>query len=284
MRRVVGGDRHRRVGANQPAHAAHVDDDVVADLDAPVVREGDQIGQRRTVRLVRRVELEQQLARLLEVLLQRLDLRREEIGPRACDDDDRRLVRYGALLSDDHFLDRVVLAAERRGDGVVAVAVGRDGVLFAVALREIDLPLLPGDHLDDAVGELLLVIRRHALGAAFVVEDDGPVLLNLILLRQRRLLVRIDVLRRHLLRHVLVFLELVPVARKLRFLREHEHLQRRIELREHVAALIRQAELLADRQVPALVLPRPDVVDRDEDPEDDEHARRRQRAVPRLAP
>ena len=62
------------------------------------------------------------------------------------------------------------------------------------------------------------------------------------------------------------------IALELRLLREDQHLQRRVELREHVAALIRQAELLVRGQVPALVLPRADVVDRDEDAEHDEDA------------
>ena len=48
----------------------------VADVDAPVVRQRDQVGQRRAVRLVRRIELENQLAWLGEIRLQRLDLGR----------------------------------------------------------------------------------------------------------------------------------------------------------------------------------------------------------------
>ena len=38
------------------------------------------------------------------------------------------------------------------------------------------------------------VFVRDALGAALVVEDDGAVLLDLVLLRERRLLVGVDVL------------------------------------------------------------------------------------------
>ena len=41
MRRVARGDRHRRVGAEQLAHAADVDDDVVADVDRPVLEQRD---------------------------------------------------------------------------------------------------------------------------------------------------------------------------------------------------------------------------------------------------
>ena len=60
--------------------------------------------------------------------------------------------------------------------------------------------------------------------------------------------------------------------------------ERRIELRDDVAALVRQAELLVRGQVPALVLPRADVVDGDQDAEHDEDADAGQRAVARLAP
>ena len=83
VRRIGRRDRHRRVGADQPAHAAGVDDDVVADVDAPVVRQRDQVGQRRRVGLVRRVELEQQLAGLVEILLQRVDFgaKKSVFGP-----------------------------------------------------------------------------------------------------------------------------------------------------------------------------------------------------------
>ena len=145
---------------------------------------------------VRRIEHQQQLAALVEIRLQRVDFRREEIGPRSGDDDHRRVVGHRALLREDELLDGVVLAAERFGDRAVAVALAPTSCPFAVALREVDLPLLAGDDLDDAVGDVLLGVRRDALGAALVVEDDRAVLLNLVLLRDRRLLVGIDVLGR----------------------------------------------------------------------------------------
>ena len=100
VRRIVGHHRHRRVGADQAPHAAHVDDDVVADVDAPVVGERDQVRQRRAVRLVRRIELEQQLAGLVEILLERVDFRREEVVLRPGDDHHRGIVRHRPLLGD----------------------------------------------------------------------------------------------------------------------------------------------------------------------------------------
>ena len=84
VRRIAGGDGHRRVRADQLAHAADVDDDVVADVHAPFVRERDEVRERRGCRrLVRRIELEQQLALLAEVVLERRDLAGEEIGLRS---------------------------------------------------------------------------------------------------------------------------------------------------------------------------------------------------------
>ena len=284
MRRIVRRHRNRRVRADQAAHAADVDDHVVPDLHAPVVRQRDQVGQRRAVGLVGRIDLDHHLARRLEVLLERLDLRREEVGLRPGDDHHRGIGRHGALLRQHQLVDPVVLASERRGDGVVTVAIGRAGVALAVSLREVQLLLLSAHDLDDAVGDVLLVVGRDALGAAFVVQDDRPVLADLVLSGRRRLLVDVDVFGGHLLRQILIFLQLVLKPRKLRFLVEHQNLQRRIELHDDVLALIRQAELLVRGEVPAFVLPRADVVDRDENAEHSEHARGRERAVAGLPP
>src|SRR6185295_1175902 len=116
-------------------------------------------------------------------------------------------VGHRSGLSDRHLVHGVVLVTERGRDGVVAVAFRRRGVLLAVALREIDLPLLTGHDLDDAVRDVLLVVGRDALAASLVVEDQRAVLLDLVLLRERRFLVGIDVLGRDVLGRVLVFLQ-----------------------------------------------------------------------------
>ncbi len=182
MRRIVRRDRHRRVGADQPAHAADVDDDVVADVDAPVVRQRDQVGQRRAVGLVRRVELEQQLAGLVEILLQRVDFRREEVGPRPGDDDHRRIVGHRALLREHQLVDGVVLAAERGGDRRCSRRARPRSVSFSPwpcvkytffcwPVTTLMMPLVMSCSLSDG----------DALGAALVVEDDRAVLLNLVL-------------------------------------------------------------------------------------------------------
>jgi hypothetical protein len=193
-----------------------------------------------------------------------------------------RIVGHRARLRDGDFLDGVVLASQRAGDGVVAVAFSRSRVLLAVPLGEVHLSLLARHHLDHRGGDVLLVVRGGALGASLVVEDERAGR-RLIGLRDRRLLVGVDVLGADVLRDVLVLLQLVAVAREVEILGEHRDLKRRIELGQHAARLIGQAELLGGRQVPALVLARADVVDRDEDAEDDEHAGSRQGAVPRLA-
>ena len=145
------------------------------------------------------------LPALSRYLLQRVDFGGEEVGLRSRHDHHRRVVRHGARLREHELVDRVVLAAERVGDGVVAVAFGRRGVFFAVALREVHLLLLTLDDLDDAGRDVLLGVGRDALGPALVAEEDGAVALDLVLGRDRRLLVGIDVVGRDLLRHVLVF-------------------------------------------------------------------------------
>ena len=77
---VLGRDRHRHVGAEQLTHPADVDDDVGADVDAPVFGQRDQVRQRRRLGAIRRIEQEQQLAPLGEVRLEHLDLGGEEVG------------------------------------------------------------------------------------------------------------------------------------------------------------------------------------------------------------
>jgi hypothetical protein len=151
-------------------------------------------------------------------------------------------------------------------------------------LGEVHLLLLAADDLDDAVGEVLLGVGRHALGPAFVAEENRPVLVHLVLSGNRRLLIGVDVLGRHPLRNVFVFLELVLIASEVRFLGEHRHLQRAVELRQHVPRLVRQAERLVRRQVPPLLLACADVVDGDQNAEDDQEAHAGERAIARLTP
>ena len=117
---VVGRHRHRRVAAEHLADARGVDDDVVADLDAPVAGQRQQVGERRRARLVGRVEHHQQLAALGQVGLERVDLRREEVGARAGDDHHRRAVGHGRLLRQHQLLDGVVVAVSACGDRAVA--------------------------------------------------------------------------------------------------------------------------------------------------------------------
>ena len=173
---------------------------------------------------------------------------------------------------------------ERGDDAAVAFAIGwtSGDVFFAVPLREVHLPLLAGDDLDNGVGDVLLGIGGHALGPPFVVEDDRAVLLHLVLLRDGRLLVGIDVFDVDLLRRVLILLQSILETLDLVFLLERQHLERRVKLRDDVAALIREAELFVGGQIPSLVLARTDVVDGDENGQHHEHADAGERPVSRL--
>ena len=125
---------------------------------------------------------------------------------------------------------------------------------------------------------------RHAFGPSLVGEEDRPVLLDLVLRGEGRFLVGVDVVGRDVLRRVFVFLQPLLVPLEVGLFGEDRNLQGDIELREDVARLVGQAELLVGGQVPALVLTRPDVVDRDQDAQDDQDADAHERAVSRLAP
>ena len=158
------------------------------------------------VDLVRRIDQQQQLALLVEVLLERIDLRREEVDLRPAMTTTDASSGTGTGLREHDLLDRVVLAAERaRRSRCSRRALRSVLVLLAVALREVHLPLLAADHLDDRVGDVLFAVRRDPLGSSLVVDDDGAVLLDLVLLGDRRLLGGIDVVGADLLRRVLVF-------------------------------------------------------------------------------
>ena len=58
-------------------------DDVVADVDAPFLDQRDQVGERRRVDRVRRIQHEQDLAALVQIRAERVDFRREivALGP-----------------------------------------------------------------------------------------------------------------------------------------------------------------------------------------------------------
>ena len=285
MRRVGSGDRHGGVRPEQLADAAGVDDDVRAELEAPFAGQRGQVRLRRPlVFRVGRVQHEQQLAAARQIVAQQIRLGREQVGGRAGHDQHRGVGRRLAGLRQNDRLDPEVVAAEGVAHRAVAVAVVPLGVALAVALDEVDGPLLAFHRLDQGVGQLLFRVGRGAFDAALVLEDDRAVCLHLVLPRADRVAVDVDVLDVHLRRHVGVLVEPVAEPRKLRLAREHEHGDRRIERFEHPPRLVRQRVLLRRGQVPADVLPRQDVVGGDEDAERQRHAGRRQRPLARLPP
>ena len=58
---VLGGDRNFGPGAEQLAHAADVDDDVVADLDRPILEQRRERSQIAAPGLVRRIDQQENL-------------------------------------------------------------------------------------------------------------------------------------------------------------------------------------------------------------------------------
>jgi hypothetical protein len=192
-----------------------------------------------------------------------------------------------SLLREDQLLDDVVLALQRLRRGHVAAAFVRHRVLLAVALREVDRPRLTADRLDERVRDVLLLRGGHALRPPLVADDDLAVVAHLVLRGDRRVPVDVDQLQLDLLRQARVLLqqvaEGVDADRLIRRRQKAHDLDRRIELRDDVAALVGQAELLVLGEVPALVLALADVVHGDQDAEHDHHAGGGERAVARLA-
>jgi len=78
-------------------------------------------------------------------------------------------------LREDHLVDRVILTAERLRNAGIAVPIGTGGVLFAVTLREVQLPLLARNDLDDPLEGVLAVVPG-ARQLAFPVPRLPPLL------------------------------------------------------------------------------------------------------------
>ena len=274
VRWVARCHRHGRARAEHLADARGVDDDVIAHFDAPLLEQAREVGQRALPGLLGRIDHREERAASGEVLLEGLDLAREEVGHRPGDDDRRRLVGHGGGLREHELLEAVVVALERLGDGAVAVALAAGRILLAVALREIDHPLLAGRRLDEGVGDVLLLGLRDALDAALVLEHEGAGRGDACGLGPGRLAIEVHVLDRQLLALVGVFLEPVLDAVEARGQVVDRELGRCVEAAQHLQRLLRQAEDLVGGEVPPLVLPDAEVVERDEDRQHRDDARR----------
>ena len=143
-----------------------------------------------------RVDEHHQVPALAEKPLQHVGFRLQQVGFRSRDDDHRGVGRHVGRLREDGLGDVVVVALERPFGAAESVALGAVDVAFAVSLDEVDLLLASGQHLDQSVGQVLLVGRGHALGSALVLDDHRAVALHLVLTRLDRALVRVDVLAR----------------------------------------------------------------------------------------
>jgi hypothetical protein len=175
MRRVVGRYRHRRVRAEQLADAAGIHDDVRADVEAPLAQE--RVEQRRAGprRVHRWIDQRQHLAAAGDVLVQRVDLRLQEVGLRPGDDEHRGIGRHFPRLRQHQRLDAIVVGRERlRQVAVARAAVRVRRVLLAVSLREVHLARRAGHRLDERVGDGLLVAAGGALGAVLVPMTIVP--------------------------------------------------------------------------------------------------------------
>ena len=161
MRLVLRRHRHRGAGAEQLSHAADVDDDVVADLDRPVLQQRDEVeSDRRRLGLVRRIEQQQHLAAPREVALEHVDLRRgrSRSSVRRRPAPSRRPAPPSAARARacrPSKLSRLQRVGDRRCSPSRSEP---SSVLLAVALDEVDLVLLALDDLDQPVGELLLAV------------------------------------------------------------------------------------------------------------------------------
>ncbi len=151
-----------------------------------------------------------------------------------------------------------------------------------MAAEEVDLLRGGIHHLDQRVGDVLLGVSRHTLGAAHVLDDDGPVGVDLVFLGLHWILVHVNVVNLDLARPVLVGVEARTEPIEVRRLIEHHEPRGRSQAAQQLVRLLRQAVLLVLRQIPSLVAAIRQVVDRDEDAQHDDDARRGNRSVARI--
>ena len=120
MRRVTDRDGHLFGCAKEAPHAADVENGVVADLDAPFAGEGHQVGERRAVGFLRRIEFQQKLAAVAGIFSGAISLGRNRsraatirqplvrISPR-----ERSGAAHQVILALDRFGYRVYLRSRR---------------------------------------------------------------------------------------------------------------------------------------------------------------------------
>ncbi len=113
--------------------------------------------------------------------------------------------------------------------------------------------LAPLYDLDEAVGQLLLAVRRDPFNPAVILERHRPELLHLVALRIGRAAIDVDVIDRHFVGRVGVLVE--PLAESLEPLRAIEHADRygTFESLQDLLRLFRERELPGRGQVPPLV-------------------------------
>ena len=153
-----------------------------------------------------------------------------------------------------------------------------------MALHEVHLVLLALHDLDQPVRQLLLAVRGHPLGAAVVLEHDraGAVILYSLASAGR--------CSRSMYSTFTCFETYWYSSSRSRN-RGNPSVRSKTRTRtglvqalQDLLGLIRQRELLGGRQVPPLVVPRRQVVDRHQDREHDRDARHGQAAETRLPP
>lgn len=144
----------------------------------------------------------------MQVVLQDLQLWLEVGLHRGRDDHQVAIVRHFLLRGQQHGLGDVILTFERGAKTAIGLrAVHVAGVGLAVAFDQADRLLRRVRHLDDRVGDGLLVPFAHQRGLVPVTDADRSVVRDAVLLGEVRILVRVDYLNLHVGRLLGVALE-----------------------------------------------------------------------------
>ena len=180
--------RHGRgvVQAEQRTDTAGVDDEIVAHLHAPIGQQSLQAA------LVERIQQDQHRSAPLQVAAHRLDLVGQERSPRAGDDQHCAVLGHGGFPGQkQRIFDRVVDLFEALPKHLQSLRfLSQTG--FAVTDREIDHLPPVAKHLQQGIGDLLLLQFGDLLLLAVGLDHQGVVLPDAVFLGASRLPVRVD--------------------------------------------------------------------------------------------
>ena len=282
MRLVLLDDRHLGPDAEEPADGIQLDDEVVTQLH-PVLRHELLDGGVLAGGEDRRIGHHEELAAAGDVGVEGLELRWKELGARAGDHDDGRVLRHLALTGEHERLHVVVDLLHGRLRFTEAGPLRRRQLALAVPLHDVHGALAFARQLEEAVRDLLLLGIGDLLRARLGFQHHRAVGLHPVAPGQRRLAIRVDHAPRELVAaEARVLLEEIfgHALARLVAAKERHRVDLGLEPAEELDGLGREAVSPVLGQVHARVVTEGDRLDEPDDGQQQHHHDRGVQAVP----